>query len=148
MTDNPSLIEYPCDFPIKVMGKSHEDFIATVVTIVRLHAPEFDDTSTETKVSKGGNYVSITCTIWATSRVQLDTIYQALCDHPMVSVVCSWHFARMEILGRFDSFTSIWLDSFMLHALFSAGTSTYVEPVKLWFVPAGNANPPDVPLLL
>lgn len=87
MTDKPSLIEYPCDFPIKVMGKSHEDFIETVVTIVRLHAPEFDDTSMETKVSKGGNYVSITCTIWATSRVQLDTIYQTLCDHPMVSVV-------------------------------------------------------------
>lgn len=87
MTDKPSLIEYPCDFPIKIMGKSQVDFVETVVTIVKRHAPEFDDTSLETKVSKGGNYISITCTIWATSRVQLDTIYQALCDHPMVSVV-------------------------------------------------------------
>ena len=69
------------------MGKSQADFVETVVTIVKRHAPEFDDTSMETKVSKEGNYVSITCTIRATSRVQLDTIYQSLCDHPMVSVV-------------------------------------------------------------
>ena len=87
MNDKPSLIEYPCDFPIKVMGKSHENFIETVVIIVKQHAPEFNETSMETKISNGGNYTSVTCTIWATSRVQLDTIYQALCDHPMVSVV-------------------------------------------------------------
>ena len=87
MTDKPSLIEYPCDFPIKIMGKSQTDFVETIVTIVKRHAPEFDDTSLETKVSKGGNYISITCTIRATSRVQLDTIYQSLSDHPMVSVV-------------------------------------------------------------
>ena len=87
MTDKPSLIEYPCDFPIKVMGKSQEDFVETIVKIIRLHAPEFDEASMETRASKGGNYISITCTIWATSRVQLDTIYQALCDEPMVSVV-------------------------------------------------------------
>ncbi len=87
MTEKQSLIEYPCDFPIKIMGKSQVGFIEAVVTIVRLHAPEFDDTSMDTKVSKKGNYISITCTIWATSRVQLDAIYQALCDEPMVSVV-------------------------------------------------------------
>ncbi len=87
MTDKPSLIEYPCDFPIKIMGKSQAGFVETIVTIVRLHAPEFDDTSMETKASKEGNYISITCTVRATSRVQLDSIYQALCDEPMVSVV-------------------------------------------------------------
>ena len=87
MTDNPSLIEYPCDFPIKIMGKSHEDFIETVVTIVKLHAPDFDELSVEIKTSKGGSYLSATCTVWATSQAQLDTIYQALCDHPMVSIV-------------------------------------------------------------
>ena len=69
------------------MGKSHADLVEVVIAIVKQHAPEFDHTSMETKISKEGNYVSITCTIWATSRVQLDTIYQALCDHPMVSVV-------------------------------------------------------------
>ncbi len=87
MTDKASLIEYPCDFPIKIMGKSQADFTETIVTIVKRHAPEFDDTSMETKVSKGGNYISITCTIQATSRVQLDAIYQSLSNHPMVSVV-------------------------------------------------------------
>lgn len=69
------------------MGKSQAGFVETVVTIVRQHTPEFDGTSVETKASKEGNYISITCTIRATSRTQLDTIYQALCDEPMVSVV-------------------------------------------------------------
>ncbi len=87
MTEEASLIEYPCDFPIKIMGKSQADFIETIVTIVKRHAPEFDGTSIETKVSKGGNYISITCTIQATSRFQLDSIYQSLSNHPMVSVV-------------------------------------------------------------
>lgn len=87
MIEKPSLIEYPCDFPIKIVGKSHVGFVETVIAIVRLHAPEFNDTSMETKVSKEGNYISVTCTIWATSRTQLDTIYQALCDQPMVSIV-------------------------------------------------------------
>ena len=87
MTDQPSLIEYPCNFPIKIMGKSQEGFIDTVVAIVKLHSPDFDDTSVEVKTSKAGSYLSVTCTVWATSRVQLDAIYQALCDNAMVSVV-------------------------------------------------------------
>ena len=87
MTDQPSLIEYPCHFPIKIMGKSQEGFIDTIVTIVKLHSPNFDTTSMEVRTSKAGSYLSVTCTIWATSRTQLDSIYQALCDHPMVAIV-------------------------------------------------------------
>jgi len=86
--EEASLIEYPCDFPIKVMGKAHNDFVQSVVDIVKLHAPDFDEASMlAVKSSKNGTYLSITCTIFATSRSQLDALYQALSDHPMVSVV-------------------------------------------------------------
>lgn len=82
-----SLIEYPCDFPIKIMGKAEQDFLGTAVEIVKHHAPDFDETTIEVRESKGGNYISITCTIRATSRDQLDALYQALTGHPMISVV-------------------------------------------------------------
>ena len=86
-TPPDSLIEYPCDFPIKVLGRTQSGFAQTVLGIVRSHAPDFDGSSMEMKSSKGGKYLSVTCTIRATSRDQLDALYQALCDHPMVVMV-------------------------------------------------------------
>ena len=83
----PSLIEYPCDFPIKIMGKTQAGFAQTVLAIVQAHAPDFDGSTMEMKSSKGGKYLSVTCTIRATSREQLDALYQQLCDHPMVVMV-------------------------------------------------------------
>jgi putative lipoic acid-binding regulatory protein len=80
----PSLIEYPCDFPIKVMGRTQARFAQTILEIVQAHAPDFDASTVQMKSSKGGKYLSVTCTIRATSREQLDNLYQALCDHPMV----------------------------------------------------------------
>lgn len=82
-----SLIEYPCDFPIKIMGKAERDFTRVTLAIVKHHAPDFDEATMEIRSSKGGNYLSITCTIRAISRSQLDALYQALTGHPMVSVV-------------------------------------------------------------
>lgn len=87
MTEQSSLITYPCEFPIKIMGKSHEDFIQTVIKIVKCHAPDFDDSSMEIKASKKNTYSSITCTVYVTSRAQLDALYQELFDHPMVAIV-------------------------------------------------------------
>ena len=86
MTEQTSLIEYPCDFPIKIMGKSEHNFAEIAVTIVKQHAPDFDETSMTVRASKNGTYLSVTCTIKATSRIQLDALYQALSDHPMVAV--------------------------------------------------------------
>jgi putative lipoic acid-binding regulatory protein len=83
----PSLIEYPCDFPIKVMGRTQAGFAQTVLGIVRSYAPDFDGTMMEMKTSKAGKYLSVTCTIRATSRQQLDDLYRELCDHPMVVMV-------------------------------------------------------------
>jgi len=87
MIEQSSLIEYPCDFPIKIMGKAQQDFTQIALTIVKYHAPDFDDTTMAVRASKNGTYLSITCTIRATSRSQLDALYQALSDHPMVAVV-------------------------------------------------------------
>ena len=84
---NEELIEYPCDFPIKIMGAAHDDFLATVTQVVRHHAPDFDETRIETRISSKGNYLSVTATIRATSRSQLDNLYLALSSHPMVKVV-------------------------------------------------------------
>ncbi len=82
-----SLIEYPCNFPIKIMGKSQQGFTQSVLAIVKTHAPDFDDTTLEVRASKNGAYLSLTCTIQATSRTQLDSLYQALHDHPMVTML-------------------------------------------------------------
>jgi uncharacterized protein len=83
----PSLIEYPCDFPIKVLGNTQAGFAQAVLDIIQRHAPEFDGASMEMKTSKRGRYLSVTCVIRATSREQLDALYRELCDHPMVVMV-------------------------------------------------------------
>ena len=82
-----SLIEYPSDFPIKVMGKQHPEFAQTLTAVVLEHDPGFDPASVEMRPSKGGNYLGLTFTVRATSREQLDALYRALHGHPMVSIV-------------------------------------------------------------
>jgi putative lipoic acid-binding regulatory protein len=82
-----SLIEYPSDFPIKILGHTQNGFAQAVLEIVRRHAPDFDAASVEMKTSKKGKYLSLTCVIRATSRAQLDALYRELCDHPMVVMV-------------------------------------------------------------
>ena len=87
MTSQPSFIDYPCDFPIKIMGKDEQSFIKSVLTVVNRHIPNFDNSSVETRVSKKNKYLSITCTVHVISQSQLDALYQELCDHPMVLMV-------------------------------------------------------------
>jgi len=82
-----SLIEYPSDFPIKIMGPMHETFTAVIVDVVTQHDPEFHEGRLETRPSSKGNYLSLTATVRATSREQLDNLYRALSSHPMVKVV-------------------------------------------------------------
>ena len=82
-----SLIEYPCAFPIKIMGKNQAGFAQAMMQIVMRHAPDFDPASMEMKSSKKGKYLSLTCIIQATSRNQLDELYRELCDHPTVVMV-------------------------------------------------------------
>ena len=87
--DTPSkpLIEFPCDFPIKVMGLNEADFVATMVAVVRVHAPDFDASTVVLRESSGGKYQGLTMTVTATSQAHLDDIYRALTGHPLSKYV-------------------------------------------------------------
>lgn len=82
-----SLIEYPCDFPIKVMGANVDGFVTAVTHVARQFDPGFDAGTVEIRPSKGGNYLGVTITVRATSRPQLDELYRTLTTHPMVKMV-------------------------------------------------------------
>ena len=82
-----SLIEYPSAFPIKVMGANVDGFVHAVTQLAKQHDPSFDASTIELRDSKAGNYLGVTITVTATSREQLDALYQDLSKHPMVKVV-------------------------------------------------------------
>ncbi len=82
-----SLIEYPSQFPIKVMGNNGDGFVHAVTQIARQFDPNFDASTIALRDSKAGNYLGVTITVTATSREQLDDLYRALSGHPMVKVV-------------------------------------------------------------
>ncbi len=82
-----SLIQYPSQFPIKVMGANVDGFAQAVVKIAQQFDPGLDAATVETRPSKAGNYLGVTITITATSREQLDELYRTLSTHPMVKVV-------------------------------------------------------------
>lgn len=82
-----SLIEYPCEFPLKVFGKQHAGFAQAVMQVIIAHDPTFTAAKIDMRASKTAKYISLTCTVSATSRQQLDAIYQSLCDHELVTMV-------------------------------------------------------------
>ena len=82
-----SLIEYPSQFPIKVMGLKVDGFVHAITHITRQFDPGFDAGSIELRPSKAGKYLGITVTVTATSREQLDELYRTLSTHPMVKIV-------------------------------------------------------------
>ncbi len=82
-----SLIEYPCDFPIKVFGQQQQGFAQAVMEVVLRHDPGFNASTMQMRSSKNARYISLTCTVRATSREQLDALYQDLCDHPLIVMV-------------------------------------------------------------
>ena len=82
-----SLIEYPSEFPIKIMGVMQDTFAETMVELVKQHDPSFHAGKMEMRHSTKGNYLGLTVMVYATSRTQLDTLYRALTSHPMVKMV-------------------------------------------------------------
>ena len=80
-------LAFPCAFPIKVMGRREGGFAQAVMEIVLRHAPDFEPATIEMRPSRKGKYLSLTCIVNATSREQLDALYQELCDHPLVVLV-------------------------------------------------------------
>lgn len=83
----PPALVFPTDFPIKIMGQRVDDFAQQIVQVVCAHAPDFDPATLELRASRSGNYLSVTATVRATSREQLDALYRALTSHPLVKVV-------------------------------------------------------------
>ena len=82
-----TLLEFPCDFPLKIMGPAAENFAPAVAAVVGRHAPGFDVASMAIRASRAGNYLSLTCTVRAVSQDQLDALYRELTAHPLVKVV-------------------------------------------------------------
>jgi putative lipoic acid-binding regulatory protein len=89
-TQKPSpetLIEFPCMFPIKVMGEVHDEFTSTVIKIIKQKNKDFDPSTIEMKGSSEGRYISLTCFVYVTNKPELDDIYRSLSTHPMIKVV-------------------------------------------------------------
>lgn len=84
MSEEETLFEFPCQFPIKAMGKNTDNFDSIVVGIVRQHVEDIREGAVKCRPSKEGKYLSVTVTIEASSKKQLDIIYQALTDCPEV----------------------------------------------------------------
>ena len=85
--DWETLLEFPCAFPLKVMGLAGEELAQAVLEVVLRHAPDYDGSTMEMRASSSGKYLSLTCTIQATSKPQLDALYRELSSHPLVKVV-------------------------------------------------------------
>ena len=85
--ETSSLLTFPCVFPMKVMGRREDGFAQTISEIVLRHASDFHPETMEMRPSKKGRYLSLTVTINAKSREQLDALYSELSKHPMVIMV-------------------------------------------------------------
>ena len=83
-SEDESLIDFPCDFPVKVMGAAVPEFHRCIETIEKKHDSEFLPKETKQKNSKTGKYVSLTLNIHAKDKKQLDALYQELTDSELV----------------------------------------------------------------
>lgn len=84
---NETLFNFPCMFPLKIMGLTQDNFAPTVTQIIQQYAPDFDPATMEMRPSKTGKYLSLTCSIRATSKNQLDDLYRILSSHPLIKTV-------------------------------------------------------------
>ena len=79
--DGEQLLEFPCEFPIKMMGRESPEFYATVRSLVEKHTGPLEETAIRSTLSRNGRFVSITITVNAQSREQLDAIYVDVSGH-------------------------------------------------------------------
>lgn len=98
MTDRPGelqtafdrlekLLEFPVDFPLKVMGQRVEGFAQAIAELATRHVPGFDASTMGLRVSSKGTYLSLTLMLHIESRAQLEALYRDLTAHPMVRIV-------------------------------------------------------------
>lgn len=81
------LLEFPADFPMKVIGRRVDDFAQQIAELVCRHVPDFDPADIELRISARGNWLSLTIGVRVTSRAQLEALYRALGSHPLVRMV-------------------------------------------------------------
>lgn len=86
MTDE-TLLEFPCQFPIKIMGHNTPELEATVFEIVRRHVPDLGEGAITQRESRKSKYIALTVTITATSKQQLDALYTELSGHELTLMV-------------------------------------------------------------
>ena len=87
MQERTELLQFPTDFPIKILGVSRPDFAEVISEVIREEAPDYDPASTKADYSKTGKYTGLTAVVHATSLEQLNRIYLKLTSHPMVKLV-------------------------------------------------------------
>jgi len=87
VNDGEGPLQFPCDFPLKVMGRAEAGFEAHVVTLVRRHVPDLGEAAVQTRASGRGNYLSVTVRVRARSRAQLDALYRELTASERVLMV-------------------------------------------------------------
>ena len=80
-------IEFPCDYPIKVMGRASADFREVIISVMKTHAPEITESSVSMRESSNGTFHSLTVTIRATGKPQIDAIFEDLKKTGRVTVV-------------------------------------------------------------
>ena len=83
----PPTIEFPCAYPIKVIGVYDDNYREAVVSIVRIHAPGLDLEAVTIKDSRKGTYCSVNWTIEATGERQLKALHAALLEDPRTRLV-------------------------------------------------------------
>lgn len=81
------LLEFPVAFPMKVMGQRVDEFAQRISELVVAHVPDFDPASIEIRVSAKGSYLSLTVTPVVRDRAQLEGLYRALSEHPLVRII-------------------------------------------------------------
>lgn len=86
-TEQTSLIDFPTDFKLKIMGAEHPDFVPEILKAIQQHAPQTNENHVQTRPSSGGKFVGATVTVHALNQQHLDDIYRAVTSHPMVKVV-------------------------------------------------------------
>ncbi len=87
MTQESVTIEFPCEYPVKVLGRARADFQPVILEVFELHAPGFDAEGIQVRASSGGRFISITVTIFATGPQQLTSLHEALMETGLVSMV-------------------------------------------------------------
>ena len=87
MTGNGSAFEFPCNVPVKVLGRNEDSFRQAVLAIVKTYFPEFGEADLAERSSREDRFLSLTLTVWVENRSQIDALYTELSSHEAVLVV-------------------------------------------------------------